>query len=104
MERPAPDAKLVEDHQPEARRSPHAERSRPVSSVSHRSLTHLGMDVHKDSISVAILRPNDSIDVERLFHDEDSVRRFIARMGDPRQLTPRYEAVPTRLLRCPHAP
>src|SRR5713226_9604206 len=38
-------------------KEPHAERSRPVSSVSHRSLTHLGMDVHKDSISVAILRP-----------------------------------------------
>jgi len=66
-----------------------------VSSVSHRSLTYLGMDVHKDSISVAILRPNDSMDVERLFHDEDSVRRFIARMGDPRRLTACYEAGPT---------
>src|SRR5213080_1275848 len=76
-------------------KEPHAERSRPVSSVSHRSLTHLGMDVPKDSISVAILRPNDSMDVERLFHDEDSVRRFIARMGDPRRLTACYEAGPT---------
>src|SRR5207253_7874207 len=38
-------------------KEPHAERSRPVSSVSHRSLTHLGMDVHKDSISIGILRP-----------------------------------------------
>jgi hypothetical protein len=34
-----------------------------VSSGSHRSLTHLGMDVHKDSISVGILRPDDSMDV-----------------------------------------
>ena len=32
-----------------------------MSSVSHRSLTHLGMDVHKDSISVGILRPDDSM-------------------------------------------
>ena len=66
-----------------------------MSSVSYRSLTHLGMDVHKDSISVAILRPDDSMDVEKLFHDEDSVRRFIARMGDPRRLTACYEAGPT---------
>ncbi|HWD09850.1 MAG TPA: hypothetical protein VHA57_12250 [Actinomycetota bacterium] len=48
------------------------------------------MDVHKDSISVAILRPDDSADVEKIFHNEDSVRRFVARMGDPRQLTACY--------------
>ena len=45
-----------------------------MSSVSHRSLTHLGMDVHKDSISIGILRPDDSMDVERIFHHEESVR------------------------------
>jgi transposase len=33
--------------------------------------------------------------VEKLFHNEDSVRHFIARMGDPRQLTACYEAGPT---------
>src|SRR5260370_12071941 len=76
-------------------KEPHAERSRPVSSLSQRSLIHLGMDVHKDSISIGILRPDDSIDVERIFHDEESVRRFIARMGEPRQLTACYEAGPT---------
>src|SRR2546429_6923185 len=53
------------------------------------------MDVHKDSISVGILRPDDSMDVERIFHDEESVRRFIARMGEARQLTACYEAGPT---------
>ena len=35
------------------------------------------------------------MDVERLFHDDESVRRFIARMGDPRRLTACYEAGPT---------
>src|SRR5437660_4094456 len=53
------------------------------------------MDVHKDSISIGILRPDDSLDVERIFHDEESVRRFIARMGEARQLTACYEAGPT---------
>jgi transposase len=53
------------------------------------------MDVHKDSISIGILRPDDSLDVERIFHDEESVRWFIARMGEPRRLTACYEAGPT---------
>jgi len=66
-----------------------------MSSLSQRSLIHLGMDVHKDSISIGILRPDDSLDVERVFHDEESVRRFIARMGEPSQLTACYEAGPT---------
>src|SRR5437588_3647490 len=66
-----------------------------MSSLSQRSLIHLGMDVHNDSISIGILRPDDSLDVERIFHDEDSVRRFIARMGEARQLTACYEAGPT---------
>jgi hypothetical protein len=63
-----------------------------MSSLSQRSLTHLGMDVHKDSISIGILRPDDSLDVERIFHDEESVRRFIARMGEPRRLDLRGQA------------
>jgi hypothetical protein len=37
------------------------------------------MDVHKDTLSAAIFRPNDSIDVERMFHNEESVRRVISR-------------------------
>jgi len=53
------------------------------------------MDVHKDSISIGILRPDDSMDVDRMFHDEDSVRKFIARMGDPHKLVACYEAGPT---------
>src|SRR3990170_5199768 len=41
---------------------------------------HLGLDVHKDSISVAILDPHsEAPEVERIFNDEASVRRLIAR-------------------------
>jgi len=35
------------------------------------------------------------MDVERIFHDEESVRRFIAKMGEARQVTACYEAGPT---------
>ena len=44
----------------------------------------LGMDVHKDSISVGILNPgHERPDVEKIFHDEESVRRLIGRFPDP---------------------
>src|SRR5438270_10231560 len=39
--------------------------------------------------------PGASMDVERIFHAEESGRRFIARMGEARQLTACYEAGPT---------
>ncbi len=46
------------------------------------------MDVHKDSISVGILRPDEeSPDVERIFNDEVSVRRFLAHFDDHRKLS-----------------
>src|SRR6266545_1113368 len=41
-----------------------------MASIPRRDLIHLGMDVHKDSISIATLRPDDSMDVEKIFHDE----------------------------------
>jgi transposase len=67
-----------------------------VSSVPHRGVTHLGMDVHKDSISIGILAPEDDVpEVERIFHDEASVRRFVARFDEPRRLVACYEAGPT---------
>jgi len=59
-------------------------------------LTHLGLDVHKDTISVAILAPDhDGPDVERIPHDEASIRRLVGRLGDPRWLRACYEAGPT---------
>ncbi len=66
-----------------------------MASIPRRDLIHLGMDVHKDSISIATLRPDDSMDVERIFHDEASVRRFLHRFPDRRSLSTCYEAGPT---------
>jgi transposase len=65
-------------------------------SVSRHPPIHLGMDVHKDSISVAVLEPDrEAAEVDRIFNDEYSVRRLIARFPDPRQLRSCYEAGPT---------
>jgi transposase len=53
-----------------------------VSRISPR--THLGLDVHKDTISVAILAPDrDGPDVERIAHDEASVRGLVGRFPNP---------------------
>jgi hypothetical protein len=58
-----------------------------VPGVSHLGPTHLGLDVHKDTISVAILASDrDGPDVERIAHDQASVRRLVGRLGDPRWL------------------
>jgi transposase len=54
------------------------------------------LDVHKDSISVAILRSEEaSPDVEKIFNDEASVRRLIDRFPDRGALRVCYEAGPT---------
>jgi hypothetical protein len=67
-----------------------------VPSVSHLAPTHLGLDVHKDTISVAILAPDhDSLEVDRIPHDEASIRRLVGRFPDPRTLQACYEAGPT---------
>jgi transposase len=65
----------------------------------------VALDVHKDSITSAVLRPGDeSPSIDRWFHDEPSVRRFVGGLGDPSRLRLCYEAGPTgyelaRLLR-----
>ena len=65
-------------------------------SVSRRAVIHLGMDVHKDSISVAVLEPGrEAAEVDKIFNDEYSVRRLIARFPVPRNLRACYEAGPT---------
>jgi transposase len=71
----------------------------------HPDTVYLGLDVHRDSISVGILNPGDDVpDVERIFADDDSVRRLVGRFPDPRLVRACYEAGPTgyelaRLLR-----
>jgi transposase len=67
-----------------------------VASVSHLAPIHLGLDVHRDTISVGILEPDQQVpEVDRICHDEPSVRRLVGRLGDPRRLRACYEAGPT---------
>jgi transposase len=67
-----------------------------VLSVSHLAPIHLGLDVHKDTISVGILGSDQQVpDVERITHDEPSVRRLVARFPDRARLRACYEAGPT---------
>jgi hypothetical protein len=64
-----------------------------VASVSHLAPIHLGLDVHKDTISVGILRPDQQVpEVEGIAHDEASVRRLLARVPDRAWLRACYEA------------
>ena len=56
-----------------------------MSSIAHRGFVHLGMDVSKDAIAVAVLSPDrDAAEVDKIFHDTDSVRRLIKRLGKPK--------------------
>ncbi len=64
--------------------------------VSRWECTHLGLDVHRDSISVAILSPESEAPVvDRIPHAEASIRRLVARLGPPHRLRACYEAGPT---------
>jgi transposase len=68
--------------------------------MSHRHLhpdtTFVGLDVHKDSITSAVLVPGADVAViDRFFPDETSIRRFVAGLGDPALVFACYEAGPT---------
>ncbi|MGI8492193.1 MAG: hypothetical protein ACR2NJ_05480 [Acidimicrobiales bacterium] len=68
-------------------------------SISNSALSKtswVGLDVHRDSITSAVLTPGREIPVvDRWFHDEPSVRRFVSTLGDPRRVRLCYEAGPT---------
>ena len=67
-----------------------------MSSIAHRDFVHLGMDVSKNAIAVAVLPPDrDRAEVDKIFHDADSVRRLIKRLGPPKRIWACYEAGPT---------
>jgi transposase len=67
-----------------------------VASVAQLAPIHLGLDVHRDTISVGILAPGRAVPVvERIAHDEASIRRLVGRLGDPRRLRACHEAGPT---------
>ena len=60
--------------------------------VWHLTPIHRGLDVHKDTILPA---DQQVPDVERIPHDEASIRRLVGRLGNPRSLRACYEAGPT---------
>jgi transposase len=69
--------------------------------MSHRhhdpaTTTFVGLDVHKSSITSAVLVPGAEIAlVDRFYPDEPSIRRFVGGLGDPGQVAACYEAGPT---------
>lgn len=67
-----------------------------MTSIRDPEAVHLGMDVHKDTISVGVLEPGcETPVVDMIFNDEASVRRLIDRFGDRARLRACYEAGPT---------
>jgi transposase len=57
--------------------------------------TFVAIDVHKNSLVVAVLAASGGVpDVERLENSERALRRFIARLGGPQGLAVAYEAGP----------
>ena len=67
-----------------------------MSSVtSPAGLIHLGMDTSKNTIVVAVLMPGEETPViDRVFNDEEAVRRLVGRFADQALLRACYEAGP----------
>jgi transposase len=68
--------------------------------MSHRpfqsATTFVGLDVHKNSITSAVLAPGaDTAVIDRFFPDEPSIKRFVSGLGDRGSLSVCYEAGPT---------
>lgn len=58
--------------------------------------THIGLDVHKDTIAVAVLRPGGiEVDERVIPNTPEAVRRLLHRHADPSTLRVCYEAGPT---------
>ena len=59
-------------------------------------LRFLGLDVHAETIAVAIAEPDGEVrSLGTIANREDSVRKFIRKLGSPQQLRACYEAGPT---------
>src|ERR1700743_257352 len=59
-------------------------------------LRFLGMDVHAETISVAIAEAKGEVrSLGTIANREDSIRKFIRKLGTPEQLRACYEAGPT---------
>ena len=71
--------------------------------------THLGLDMHKDTIAVALLRPDDPVLDERTIPNTPEALRKLVRGCSTKPLVACYEAGPTgyethRLLTCSGSP
>ena len=96
MERPAP-FRICRGSSTIRRKEPHTEGAGHAQ-YHHPDAVWHGWDVHKDTTSVAVLHPGQEIPaVDKIFHDEPSVRRLIDRCADRRLLRVCYEAAPHRL-------
>ena len=74
--------------------------------IAHTGPIHLGLDVHRNTISVATLPPDAAAAaVEQIPSDEAAVLAFLGRFTDPARLRACYEAGPTgyELARLLHA-
>ena len=59
-------------------------------------LRFLGLDVHAETIAVAVAEPDGEVrSLGTIANREDSIRKFIKRLGSPEQLRACYEAGPT---------
>jgi transposase len=59
-------------------------------------LRFLGLDVHAETIAVAVAEPDGEVrSLGTIANREDSIRKFIKRLGPPEQLRACYEAGPT---------
>jgi transposase len=59
-------------------------------------ITHIGLDVHKDTIAVAVLRPGTTQVDERVIpNTPEAIRRLFGRYPDPSALSTCYEAGPS---------
>jgi transposase len=64
--------------------------------ITHPGPIHLGLDVHRDTISVATLLPDAATAaVEQIASDEAAVLAFVGRFAEPGRLRVCYEAGPT---------
>lgn len=60
--------------------------------------SHLGLDVHKDTIAVGVLAwDREEPALDKIFRDEESVRRLIDRFPDRPAPRVAYEAGPTAM-------
>ena len=59
-------------------------------------LRFLGLDVHAETIAVAVAEPDGAVrSLGTIANREDSIRKFIKKLGSPEQLRACYEAGPT---------